>query len=79
MKKRTEERKKKDMNFLVGWTIVLMLFVFILLYSVKIRHIVGAVISVMVMLFSFVMCLYYLGIIERERLMVKNGKKNKSN
>jgi len=79
MKKRTEERKKKDMNFLVGWTIVLMLFVFILLYSVKIRHIVVAVISVMVMLFSFVMCLYYLGIIERERLMVKNGKKNKSN
>jgi uncharacterized Tic20 family protein len=79
MAKRTEERKKKDMNFFIGWMINLVVFMLILLYSVKHNHLVGAVMGVFVMLFSFIMCLYYLGIIERERMKVKNGKKNKSN
>jgi len=72
-KKKINERKKKDMNYFLGWLIVLMVFINILLYSVKTTQLVGAVMSVFVILFSFVMCMYYLGIIERERLRVNRN------
>lgn len=69
-------RQKKDMKYFIVWLFMLMMFIFILLYSVKVSHIVGAVISVLFGLLSFAMCVYYIGNIERARL--QNGKKNKS-